>query len=218
MTLSFAGRLDHEAVLRAVDQLVDLVASPAVEQAWDQESVLPGLSVGGLVRHLVSQPECAVEFLDSRAPHDAETVSLLDYHDRFDWLDAPIESIENTSIRDDFNELAAGGPADSIAVLERSGAALPEAIASAGETTYVPWQDCCLLLDDFLVVRLVEIVVHADDLAASTGQDAPVFDDEVLHPVLTLLAALSVRRHGQSATLRALARTERATGSVSAFG
>ena len=40
---------------------------------------------------------------------------------------------------------------------------------AAGPTTYVPWQDCCLATDDFLVVRLMEVVVHADDLAASVG-------------------------------------------------
>jgi len=218
MVLSFAGRLDHGAVVTAVATLSELVAAPKVGDAWADGSVLPGLTVGGLARHLVSQPESAVEFLDSRAPHDAETVSLLDYHERFDWLDAPIEAIENTSIRDDFNAMAAGGQADSLAVLEHSLAALPAAIEESGDIVYVPWQDCCLLLDDFLVVRLVEVVVHADDLAASVGLPFPSFPDEVLHPVLTLLAALSARRHGPGATLRALSRTERASGSVSAFG
>ena len=82
----------------------------------------------------------------------------------------------------------------------------------------MPWQDCCLATDDFLTVRLMEVVVHADDLAASVGLPSPAFDDEALHPALALLAALSAVRHGQDATLRALAREERAGGSVSAFG
>jgi hypothetical protein len=178
---------------------------------------LPGMTVGGLARHLVSQPECAVEFLRTEVPAGAETVSLVDYYDRVDWLDAGVDDVENISIRDDFNELAGPGPDASLIVLERAHAELPEAIASAAPATYVPWQDCALHVDDFLVCRLLEIVVHAQDLAVSVGHPTPTFENDVWHPVLGLLAALSARRHGQDAVLRALARKERAGGSVSAF-
>ena len=217
VTLTYAGHLDHTAVVRAVDSLVDLVASPAVAAAWDRESALPGMTVGGLTRHLVSQPECAVEFLSAPPPATAQTVSLMDYYARVDWLAAPISAEENTSIRDDFNELAAPGASDSLAILERSRNELPSAISAASPTTYVAWQDCALNLDDFLVCRLLEIVVHTDDLAMSLDLPSPRFDPEVLDPVLGLMAALSQRRHGQDSVVRALARTERATGSISAF-
>lgn len=93
----------------------------------------------------------------------------------------------------------------------------PTAISAAGPTTYVPWQDCALNLDDFLVCRLLEIVVHTDDLSVSLDLSTPPFDPEVLDPVLGLMAALSQRRHGQDSVVRSLARSERATGSISAF-
>ena len=83
-------------------------------------------------------------------------------------------------------------------------------------TTYVPWQDCCLATDDFLVVRLMEVVVHADDLAASVGLPTPAFDDDVLAPALAVLALLGARRHGQDAAVRALSRRERAAGPAAA--
>jgi hypothetical protein len=217
MTLTFAGALDHAAVVRTVDALVDLVSAPVVAAGWGRESALPGMTVGGLVRHLVSQPECAVEFLRAAPPTDAETVSLLDYYARVDWLPAPPEAAENTCIRDHFNELARPGQQASLDVLNQARADLPQAIAAAGPTTYVPWQDCALNLDDFLVCRLLELLVHADDLAASLGCRTPQFDDAVRDPVVALLAVLSVRRHGQNAVVRALARAERASGSVSAF-
>jgi hypothetical protein len=218
MTLTFAGILDHAAVIRAVDALVDLVEAPAVAGGWESESALPGMTVGGLVRYLVSQPECAVQFLGAGSPPDAGVLSLADYFERVDWLRAPVDAAENTSIRNDFNAMAGHGVEQSRAILAASRTELGAAIAAAGAATYVPWQDCALQVDDFLVVRLMEIVVHADDLAASLGVPTPVFESEVLDPVLALLAALSVRRHGQDIVLRALARTERAgTGSVSAF-
>jgi len=217
MTLTFAGSLDHAAVLRAVDALVDLVAAPGVAASWESESALPGMTVGGLTRHLVSQPECAVEFLRIPPQKHAETLSLMDYYARVDWLHAAVDAPENTSIRDGFNELAGPGQAESVDILRQARADLPAAMAAAGPATYVPWQDCALEMDDFLVCRLLEMVVHADDLAASLGCPSPQFDDEVLHPVVALLATLSVRRHGQDAVVRALARTERASTPVSAF-
>lgn len=80
------------------------------------------------------------------------------------------------------------------------------AIGAAGPVTYVPWQDCALPTDDFLVVRLMEIAVHADDLACSVGLPPPAFGPEVLEPVLAMLAALAARRRGQTVVLRALSR------------
>lgn len=219
MPLTFAGNLDRAALIRASDAIVDLVAAPEVADAWDRESALPGFTVGGVVRHLVSQPECAVEFLRIQpVPPHAGTLSLAGLYERTDWFLAPVDAAENSSIVDDFNAMSAGRQEDSVAILDQARADLPSAIDGAGPTTYVPWQDCCLATDDFLVVRLMEVVVHADDLAASIGAEAPAFDDEALHPVLALLAMLSAGRHGQDATLRALARTERTSGSVSAFG
>ena len=218
MALSFAGNLDRSAVTAAVDQLTDLVGGSAVAEAWERESVLPGLTVGGLARHLVSQPECAVEFLTTPGPPDAPVSTLVGHYERVDWLHAPVDAPENTSIRDEFNWMGSAGPADSVKVLADSRERLGAAIDGAGPTTYVPWQGCALPTDDFLVVRLMEIVVHADDLASSVGVATPAFDPEVLEPVLALLAALAARRRGQDAVLRALSRHERrAEGSVSAF-
>ncbi len=217
MPLTFTGTLDRDALLRATDALVGLVSAPGVAEAWDRESALPGMTVGGLTRHLVSQPECAVEFLGIRpVPPHAVTVSLAELFDRTDWFHAPVDAAENTSIADDFNAMAAGGQPHSVAILDEARVALPAAVAAAGQTTYVPWQDCCLATDDFLVVRLMEVVVHAD-LAATLGSSTPALDDEVLHPALALLAMLSSRRHGQDEALRALARAERAVGAAAAF-
>ena len=217
MTLTFAGTLDRTALTAAVDQLKDLVGSPEVADAWAQDSALPGMSVGGVTRHLVSQPECAVAFLTAPAPTDAQVLTLIGHYERVDWLHAPVDGPENTSIRDDFNQMSSAGHAESVALLTRSREQLSAAIDSAGPTTYVPWQDCALPTDDFLVVRLMEIVVHADDLACSVGVPTPVFTPEVLDPVLALLAALAARRRGQDAVLRALSRHERSAGPVSAF-
>lgn len=218
MPLTFAGNIDRDALLRAADSLTGLVGAPEVAAAWERESVLPGMTVGGLTRHLVSQLECAVEFLRIQPlPPHAPVVSLADLYLRSDWFAAPVSAPENTSIRDDFNAMAAGGQPHSRAILEASRAELPAAVAGAGPVTYVPWQDCSVSTDDFLVVRLMEVVVHADDLAASVGRPSLAFDDEVTHPTLALLGMLAGQRHGAVAAVRTLSRAERAGAPTAAF-
>lgn len=63
MVLTFASSLDRSALSQAADSITALVSAAEVGVAWEEESVLPGMTVGGLTRHLVSQFESAVEFL-----------------------------------------------------------------------------------------------------------------------------------------------------------
>ena len=103
------------------------------------------------------------------------------------------------------------------ALVSRARADLEAVLADAPPTTYVPWQGWSLATDDFLVTRLMEMVVHADDLASSVACATPDFGPRVLDPVFRLLTALAVRRHGQDALVRALSRPQRAPSTVSAF-
>ena len=67
------------------------------------------------------------------------------------------------------------------------------------------------------MTRLMETVVHSDDLAASVGLPTPDFPDAVVTPVLDLLTTLALRRHGTTALVRTLARPQRAPATVAAF-
>ncbi|MCX4880972.1 maleylpyruvate isomerase N-terminal domain-containing protein [Streptomyces sp. NBC_00847] len=79
--------------------------------------------------------------------------------------------------------------------------------AAATRPVRVPsWGDWSLGLDDFLLTRLMELVVHADHPACSGGLVAPRFPERVSAPVVELLARLAVRRHGTVATLPRRAR------------
>ena len=49
--------------------------------------------------------------------------------------------------------------------------------------------------DDFLLTRLLEIVVHTDDLALSIDVLPPTFPDDAFTSVLELLTRLAVGRH-----------------------
>jgi hypothetical protein len=87
---------------------------------------------------------------------------------------------------------------------------------TARDVILIPWQGWSLRRDDFLLTRMLEIVVHADDLAISLDIPTPEFPAEVFTPVRDLLMSLAVKRHGQSAVISALTRSDR-TQVISAF-
>jgi hypothetical protein len=222
VTLQFTGTLDRGGVVRAAELVSELVIRPEVAAAWTQESACAGMTVGGLTRHLVSQPVNVVALLrpaqtGNPEPAGAETIPVLEHYARAAWVREDLDGEANRSIREESDQQAAEGAQAAVALLGQARAELESVLSDASPTTYIPWQGWSLATDDFLVTRLMEMVVHADDLAASLDVPTPGFGASVLDPVFRLLTALSVRRHGQDALVRTLARPQRAPANVSAF-
>lgn len=203
-----------EAAAAAVRQLRD----PAVAEAWAEPSALPGMSVGALACHLAGQLFSVRNLLKAPA-RDEEPIPLLDHYKRAAWVEAGLDDKVNVGIRTTAESTAAHGHGALVARVEAAFAELPDRLASqdAGRSVHIPWQGWSLTLDDFLVTRMMEITVHGDDLAASLGQEPPELPDSVLGPVLGLLVGVALRRHGQSAVVRALSRAERAPATITAF-
>jgi len=219
MTLCFTGSLDRAAVIGATDLVAQLLDRREVAASWTLESSCAGMSVGGLARHLASQPVNAAALLRHELPEaaTAETVAVLEHYARASWLQEDSDGATNRSIRAEADREAAEGPDAARALVSQARADLEAVLADAPPTTYVPWQGWKLATDDFLVTRLMEMVVHADDLASSVQLPTPTFESDVLDPVFRLLTALAVRRHGQDAVVRTLTRPQRAPSTVSAF-
>ncbi|MFI5925552.1 maleylpyruvate isomerase N-terminal domain-containing protein [Micromonospora sp. NPDC051543] len=189
---------------------LDLIRHPEVAARWSRPSALPHLSVGGLACHLGRQAIRAAELLSTSA--DLPVLDSADSHyERAAWVtegtpdeDAVAEGPDEADAR--------RGPDDLHA---RCGEALAQvhdllARGTALDVVPIPWQGWSLRRADFLLTRQLEIVVHSDDLAVSVGVPTPVFPPEVFDPVRDLLVRLAVRRHGQSALIGALSRSERA--------
>lgn len=208
----------REAYLRAAQSAIDLLGDPAVASAWSSESALSRLSVGGLAAHLAAQVVFVGHILDEPVP-PGEPVSLLDHYERVRWLGADLYAEANVQIRASGEAGATDGPA---AVAGRARQTLQQVrdrlpAEAADRVVRPPGGPWGLRLDDFLVTRLMEIVVHSDDLAFSLDRATPDFPPSVLDPVLSLLSTLAVRRHGAPAVIRALSRAERAPRTISAF-
>jgi hypothetical protein len=220
VTLTYADCLDRSLVVRAADLVAALVARPEVADAWTRESSCVGMTVGALARHLVEQSLYVVRLLGPGAvPRpDAEVRGLLEHYARSDWTRADLDEESNRFVVTKSEGQAAEGPDVAVSLQVGAVAEMPALLAAAPTRVYLPWQDALMATDDFLVTRLMEMVVHADDLAVSVGVPSPDFGDAGLTPVLGLLTALAVVRHGQDAVVRTLTRPQRAPGSIAAFG
>jgi hypothetical protein len=198
----------------------DLVRAPVVAERWDAESECAGMTVGGLARHLAAQWGNAVRLL-SAAPDDQPPISVAEHYSRAAWVTAGVDDDANATIRDAANREASEGRERLLAQVDDDLAALPGVLAAAAhrrpDAVLIPWQGWSLTAHDFLVTRLMEIVVHSDDLAASIGLPTPQFSDDAVREVLGLLTTVAVGRHGQTAVVRSLTRPQRLAGPVTAF-
>jgi hypothetical protein len=210
------GRSDF---LVAAQSALELIGQVEVVQKWGEPSALAELSVGGLAAHLGEQilPVHAALTAGTNVT-DEEPVSLLEHYDRVAWANTGIDDQSNVTIREGAEQHAAPGHDALMKSLEHAmrdirtafdALVLPPAIR-------MPWWDWALSFEDYLVGRVMEIVVHNDDLAVSVDTPPPLLPEEVLGPVLALLVGVSLHKHGQAAVVRALSRSERA-GNISAF-
>lgn len=208
----------REAFAAAAASAAALLRDPAVAASWDSASVLEEFSVAGLAGHLARQVLAVPRVLDQPVPPD-QPVSLADHYARVSWIGAALDDDANAEIRRGGEDEAAGGAASLAAVTEAAVETLRATLPAepAGRLVRPSWVSWTLTLDDFLITRMMEIAVHSDDLALSVGVAAPWLPPTVLDPVLDLLTRLAVRRHGPTAVLRALSRSERAPATISAF-
>ena len=201
---------------RAVEVASELVMHPEVTSRWNAESACADMSVGALARHVVSQWFNAERLL--RAPAGADPIPAVEHYARAAWVSASHDDEANVEIREGSEDLAAEGPETMRSVVEDLRPRLAEVLASdRSGPVLVPWQGWSLSEGDFLLTRMMELVVHCDDLAASIDVPPPEFPDDVVLPVLGLLTRVARRRHGQTALVRALSRPQRAPADVSAF-
>lgn len=209
----------RQAFAVAAASAAELLAAPAVAAHWAELSALPEFRVSGLAGHLAQQVRYVSGFLAEPPPGHGELSTVAAHYAAADWIGAAVDDEANVSTRDSGEANATAGPAALAADTAALAASLADVLPTepADRRILLPWAGRLLWLDDFLLTRMMEIVVHSDDLAVSVGVPTPAFPTEVTQPVLNLLAMISAQRHGALPLLRALSRQERAPESVAAF-
>ncbi len=188
-----------------------VLAAPEVETAWDLPSALDLMTVRGLAGHLTRAVTSVNAYLDRDAPPAGSV--LLDapgYLMSIDGLSEDITSELHAAIRARGEQAAFGSHADLVGLWDTEVKRLGERLWSEPGDRALPALDGRqMLLDEYLVTRAVELVVHADDLAASVGVDPPAFDRSVTEPVIGCLVEVARRRHGDLSVVVSMTRRER---------
>lgn len=185
-----------------------MLASPVLVERWDDESALEGFSVRGLAGHLVRAGQAPLWYLDNQpAPDPAAVVDAPVYYrtvlDKM-GVAGHAEVIE----RGEAN--ASGGPAKLLADHDAAIATLEERLPGIEPTQPISiYGDVPLRFDDYLVVRICEVLIHTDDLAVSLELAPP--DPPADAAALAIEHLVDVGRlwYGDRAVLIALSRRER---------
>jgi uncharacterized protein (TIGR03083 family) len=210
-----------EDFLSASAAALGLLESAEVADRWAEPSACAGFTVGGLAAHLGWQVQSARWAVESqRPPAGAAVTDLTGHYGQAAWLGRDVQEPANVGIRDAGEARAQVGPAEQVRLTREAREYLAARFASLTpqEVIAVPWiTGRAMTVQDVLATRVLELVIHTDDLAASVGVETPAASDGAYERVIGILTGISVRRHGPVAVLRALSRAERAPESVSAF-
>ena len=164
------------------------------EDRYASPSVLDGWTVRDLLAHLARALDAvtAAEVVPART----DATSLADH---LAGYAASAEAIATTTRR-----LAAESTDPPLVVLDSTWSRVLAHLDRLGPSaTVVSGRRGAIRLTDLLLTRVLELVIHADDLARSLGAPAPAFSPEVERAaVRTLLEALAARHPGRAVEVR----------------
>jgi hypothetical protein len=190
----------------------DIMADPLVGAAWDEPSALARMTVGDVAGHLFLVVRRVEKHLDLPPPagDTDDPITTLPYPrvDDPGDLDQDVHRV----VRGDGRRVAAWGWSAVVAALdekiERLGATLPTAsdkLVIGGRTIAFP---------RYLATRVVEIVVHADDLATSVAITLPELPPTAAEVALEVALESARNAHGDLPVLLAFTRRERTPAGV----
>lgn len=202
----------RDLFLATATACVDALDDGRLAAVWDQPSALAGMTVGGLVAHTTRAVLTVERYLAAPPPPvDAARVDAAGY-----LLAAlPDTSPDSDTNRQVLARAEEGGTPGQPAVVARLRSALD---VLRDQLPIAPTQrpltvlgGLAIALDDYLATRVLELVVHLDDLDASVdGFAPPALPTGAAGTTVGLLAEAARRRHGTSAMVTTLARAERA--------
>ena len=207
--------------LQVAGVIRSLLASPEVAKYWDYPSALDEWTVAGLSGHLARPVLNLASVLEEPVPWDSPLYSAVDYYAQMPAGDADLDSPAARAIRLRGVESAGADIADLLERYDKalavSSEQLPPLPADHEIGTPTQGGGVRMLLSEYLITRMIEMLVHADDLAVSIGRSYPDFTNDATNTVVATLACISLRRNKPTDLLRALARQERPIDRITVF-
>ena len=194
-------------VIEAVDAAAALIGRDEVAARWSEPSALAGMTVGALCAHLVRAAGSVLAYLDrtdpAARPDDVLLTPVTYFH-------AAIESPIHERIKEVSAAEATAGPSDLATRCAEMATSMRSRLAAEPSDRLVAALGGRMLsLNDFCRTRLIEVLLHVDDVAVSVGLARPVTNTDGPAIVIDILIGIARMEHGDWALLHALARNER---------
>jgi Mycothiol maleylpyruvate isomerase N-terminal domain len=195
------------AFLDAASTATHVLERPELAERWGQDSVLPQFGVAALAGHLLRGMTTVGQYLDGPEPDEAGISAARYFHTVI--RSADISDPAHQAIRDRGAETAAGGPAALASDARAALGKLSPRLAGEGMGRRLRVAGGLVMTLEYLRTRVVELVIHADDLAASLEVELAPPRPDTCAIAIDVLVGVARIRHGDMAALRALARRER---------
>lgn len=206
-----------DAFLGAAERAEMVVNRPEIAERWNEPSALDGHTIGSLAAHLARSLFTVQRYLEAPAGSGAPTaaagylVTVLGDAD-------PMDSDLHRGVRERARDEASAGHAELCARFARARHDLAETLPACDLTQLITVLDGIVLpLGEYLQSRIVELVIHLDDLCVSVGVEPPDDLDAAFDIAAAVLVQVAVRRTGPWATLLSLARRERHPSAIRAL-
>lgn len=199
---------------------VDTIGDVSVARAWSNSSALSHYDVAGLAGHLARAVLATEEYFDQGRVDtpDAELLDASAYFAEVLGEHDPLVSSVHRQIRDRSYRAAQRGHAELTAGVAAALGRLRETLPGVPPgRTLVVLDGVNISAAEYLKTRIVELVVHIDDLAVSVDRPTPPIPEPALVMVAGILGELAARQHGGLRTVRGLARRERQPGGIHAM-
>lgn len=193
------------------------MCSPVLAERWEQPSALAEFRISGLAGHLARAVFNVERWLAEPAPNGGPTIDAVAYFLAGAGPAPDLADVVPHRIRQLGEHEARHGPSSLAEELSDTRARLATLLRTLPPDRPVSVFGHVLRLDECLLTRIVELVVHLDDLAVSLNVPTPPVPAEATAAVAACLAHIAVARHGFLPVMRTLSRRERAAGSIAVF-
>ncbi|MFC8523956.1 maleylpyruvate isomerase N-terminal domain-containing protein [Pseudarthrobacter sp. NPDC057230] len=197
--------------LAVAEQVEEALNSKALEEGWKNPSALEGYTVAGLAGHLARGLLTVESYIGASTDDTSHLTDAAGYIVTVLGTHDPVDSDFHRTVRARSLDAASSGPTalarEYKEVRQRLSERLPN---DPADKTIQVLQGVVLTVEEYLRTRLVEFVVHLDDLSVSVGQDfTENLPQEAYKEVAAVLAQVAVLRSGGLKVIRGLARRER---------
>lgn len=201
------------AFLAAARYAGDVLASPVLAAAWTRDSALPRMTVGAVAGHLFLVIRRVDKHLD--APEEIATGARAIAN--YGWLrvqtEEDLDRPDHQTVRADGDHVANWGwQAVAAAYAERVNKLDARLATGCPETVVLA--SGVMDFQAYLATRVVDVLVHADDLAASVGLTPSDLPADAATVAIELLVDAARSIHGDLEILRSLTRSERVSPRV----